>query len=179
MSAADDARELRASASSRIHLGTVKAVFGTRGWIKIHSETRPREGIFAYSPWLIGARDDWHSHALKQWRVQGPALIAKLEGIDDREAAAALIGKRIAIEANALPPAPAGSYYWRDLIGLEVINRDGEALGVVNSLIETGGSDVLCVRGERERLIPFVQGHYVIDVDLAQRRITVDWQRDD
>lgn len=179
MSAADDARDLRVSPSSRVYLGTVKAVFGTHGWIKIHSETRPRDGIFDYARWLIGAKDDWHGYALKRWRVQGPALIAKLEGIDDRDAAAALIGRRIAIDAAELPPAPAGSYYWRDLIGLAVVNRDGESLGVVKSLVETGASDVLCVRGERERLIPFVQGLYVIDVDLEAGRITVDWQLDD
>lgn len=179
MSAADDARDARASTSSRVRLGAVKALFGTRGWIKLHSETRPREGIFDYSRWLIGARDDWHEHAVAEWRVQGSALIAKLDAINDRDAAAALIGREIAIDAGALPPAPAGSYYWRDLIGLEVVNRDGVALGVVKSLLETGSSDVLRVRGERERLIPFVQGLYVLDVDAKARRIIVDWQPDD
>jgi len=179
MSAADDARDLRASAPPRVDLGTVKAVFGTRGWIKLHSETRPRDGIFDYSRWLLGAKDDWREYALKQWRVQGPALIAKLEGVDDREAAEALLGKRIAVAASELPAPPAGTYYWRDLIGLDVVNLAGEHFGTVKALVETGASDVLCVRGERERLIPFVRGIYVTDVDLQTRRITVDWQADD
>ncbi len=179
MPAADDARDLRASTTSRVFLGTVKAVFGTRGWIKLHSETRPREGIFDYPRWQVGAKDQWQAHAVEQWRVQGSALLAKLAGIDDRAAAETLIGKRLAIDAADLPPAPAGSYYWRDLIGLHVFNQAGVELGVVKSLLETGASDVLCVRGERERLIPFVHGLYVIEVNLDAQRITVDWQPDD
>lgn len=179
MSADAAARDQPAEASSRVDLGTVKAVFGTRGWVKIHSETRPRDAIFDYSRWLLGARDDWRVYKLLEWRAQGPALIARLSGVDDRDAAEALVGKRIAVDAADLPPAPAGSYYWRDLIGLDVVNLAGERLGIVKSLAETGSNDVLCVRGDRDRFIPFVVGIYIVEVDLNARRITVDWQAED
>ncbi|MCC7122044.1 MAG: ribosome maturation factor RimM [Gammaproteobacteria bacterium] len=175
----EDARDPRASTSSRVLLGSVKAVFGTRGWIKIHSETRPRDGIFDYPRWLIGTRDDWDDYLVAEWREQGTHLIAKLDGIDDRTGAEGLVGKRIAIAAAALPAPPAGSYYWRDLIGLRVVNRDGEQLGVVDRLVETGSSDVLCVRGARETLIPFVHGVYIERVDSVSGVITVDWPTDE
>lgn len=160
-------------------LGEVKAVFGTRGWLKIHSETRPREAILDYTAWQIGRQHDWQRHVLEESRVQGPSLLVKLSDVDDREAAELLIGHRIAVLPDDLKPLPAGTYYWRDLIGMAVVNTDEVALGTVQGLVETGSNDVLRVRGDRERLIPFVTGLYVIEVDLAARRLTVDWQPDD
>lgn len=160
-------------------LGEVKAVYGTRGWLKIHSDTRPREAILGYPAWQLGRQQDWQRHALEESRVQGPSLLVKLEHVDDREAAELLIGQRIAVLPDDLKPLPAGTYYWRDLIGMAVVNTDEVALGTVQGLVETGSTDVLRVRGDRERLIPFVTGLYVVDVDLAARRLTVDWQPDD
>jgi 16S rRNA processing protein RimM len=77
-----------------------------------------------------------------------------------------------------LPPAPEGEYYWTDLIGLTVINREGVTLGQVDHLLETGANDVLVVKGERERLIPFLLELVVLEVDLAQRMLRVDWEED-
>jgi len=175
-----DEESARAPApTARILLGEIKAVFGTRGWLKIHSETRPRDAILGYHAWQIGRQHDWQRYVLTESRVQGPSLLVKLQDVDDREAAELLIGQRIAVLPDDLAPLPTGTYYWRDLVGLAVVNTDGVALGVVHSLIETGSNDVLCVRGDRERLIPFVTGLYVVDVDLPARRLTVDWQPDD
>lgn len=178
MSAADDRRDA-APYAEMVLLGSIKAVFGTRGWIKLHSETRPRDGIFDYAQWQIGRRQDWETRVLEEGRVQGPSLLAKLRGIDDRDAAERLVGLHIAVAPTALPPPPSGSYYWRDLIGMKVVTSGGEPLGTVKTLLETGGSDVLRVQGEREVLIPFVVGVYVLTVDLAARLITVDWQAED
>lgn len=176
MSAADDRRDA-SSHAEKVVLGSIKAVFGTRGWVKLHSETRPRDGIFDYAQWQIGRRQDWETRVLEEGRVQGPSLLAKLRGIDDRDAAERLIGLHIAVAPTDLPPPPTGSYYWRDLIGTQVVTADGELLGTVKALVETGGSDVLRVQGEREVLIPFVVGVYVLSVDLAAHQITVDWQQ--
>ena len=179
MSAVDSDRAPRPADMPRVVLGTIKAVFGTRGWVKIHSDTRPRNAIFEYASWQVGRRQDWQTLLLQEGRLQGQALLAKLQGIDHGDAAERLLGLRIAVAPADLPPPPRGSYYWRDLIGLEVVNVEGLSLGSVQGLVETGANDVLRVRGDRDRLVPFVMGVYVVDVDLDARRITVDWQADD
>ena len=88
-------------------------------------------------------------------------------------------GADVAVHRRQLPAAEAGRYYWVDLIGLSVVNREGIALGTVIALMETGANDVLVVQGERERLIPFVLGRVVLDVDLEAGVIEVDWLPDD
>ena len=102
-------------------------------------------------------------------------MSAKLEGVDDRNAAELLRGLDVAVTREDLGEAEEGEFYWVDLVGLAVVNLQGEALGQVEDLLRTGGSDVLVVRGERERLIPFV-ADYVKSVDREARRITVDWE---
>lgn len=180
-SRADDPEGTAATATppEALVLGEVSGVFGTRGWIKLHSHTRPRENIFQYDVWLIGHPGDWQAFRVLDRRVQGPTLVAALEGIVDRDAAAALHRRTIAVPRERLPAAEPGEFYWHDLIGCAVVNRAGEDFGRVRTLWETGANDVLVVDGERRRLIPFVRGQYVEDVDLAARRIVVDWHADD
>jgi 16S rRNA processing protein RimM len=102
-----------------------------------------------------------------------------LEGCDDRDAAAALMGQQIAILRSQLPSPEAGEYYWADLVGLLVSNTEGVALGRVDSLLETGANDVLVVVQDGvERLIPFVQGQFVKDINLEEGRMLVDWDPD-
>ncbi len=101
-----------------------------------------------------------------------------LEGIEDREQAATRVGCDIAVLREDLPDAEDGTYYWADLEGLRVVNRDGAELGKVAYLMETGANDVLVTAGERERLIPFVAGEVILDVDFAKGVITVDWEWD-
>lgn len=160
-------------------LGRVSGVFGTRGWLKIYSYTRPRDNIFNYSAWQLCDRGAWHSFALAEHRRQGAALVVRLAGIDDRDAAAGLIGRDIGVDRDVLPDNAAGEYYWADLIGLQVVNQDGIALGSVTRLLETGANDVLVIDGPRQRLIPYVIERYVVAVDLAERRMIVDWHVDD
>ena len=179
MSSAIDPVVPATTVPERVLIGEIKAVFGTRGWLKIHSETRPRDAILEYRSWQVGLKQDWQSFPLEVTRVQGPSLLVKLRGVDDREAAERLIGQRIAVLPNDLEPLPAGTFYWRDLIGLSVVNTAGVPFGTVQGLVETGAHDVLRVRGERERLIPFVIGLYILEVDLGARRMTVDWQPED
>ena len=176
-----DAGEPKTPASKPewVTLGAVNAVFGTRGWVKVVSDTRPRDAIFDYPVWHIGLKAEWQVLQLAECREQGNTLLAKLRGVDDREAAESLVGKRIAVPADDLEPPPPGSYYWRDLIGMVVVTTEGVKLGEVHGLAETGSNDVLRVRGDRDRLIPFVPGVYVTDVDLKARKITVDWHPDD
>lgn len=159
-----------------IALGHVTGVFGVCGWIKVFSHTEPRDRILAYRRWYLESRSgERREVAVLDGRRQGRTVIARLDGVDERDQAAELIGEHIAIGRDQLPETAPGEYYWADLEGLEVINADGESLGRVGRLARTGANDVLVVEGETERLIPFVPGEFVETVDLGAGVIRVDW----
>lgn len=159
-------------------VGRISGLYGVRGWLKIYSHTQPRENIIGYSPWLIGMEGAWRSVAVEDGRTQGKGVVAKLAGYDDRDAAAALIGHEIAIRRDQLERLTAGEYYWADLEGLRVVTLDGVELGVVDHLFETGANDVVVVRGDRERLVPFVRGDVIRKIDLQGGVMEVDWDPD-
>jgi 16S rRNA processing protein RimM len=113
-----------------------------------------------------------------QGRAQGKGVVARLDGVDDRDAATALVGTEIWVPRDALPKPRQGEYYWADLEGLAVRTVDGVDLGRVSHLFATGANDVMVVQGGRERLIPFVPGRQVVKVDLDAGLIEVDWDPD-
>ena len=157
-------------------LGRISGLYGVRGWVKVFSETEPRDNILAYNPWYLGeARSP---RELAGGRRHGKGLVARLEGCEDRGQAATLIGLEIAVRRNQLPPPSADEFYWVDLEGMKVENLDGAPLGRVDHLFATAANDVLVVRGDRERLLPFVWDQVIRDVDLARGRIQVDWDLD-
>jgi len=159
-------------------MGRVLAPFGIRGWLKVRSETDEPQALLSYRTWRLETAQGWRDYQVEEGRAHGGSgLIAKLEGVDDRDRAAELRNSAITVARSALPPAGEGEYYWADLIGLSVTNREGVPLGVVEEIFATGANDVLVVRGERERLIPFVQA-VVVTVDLAAARLEVDWGAD-
>jgi 16S rRNA processing protein RimM len=163
-------------ADRKLALGYISAVHGVKGWVKVHSWTRPMEAIFNYQPWLLG--EDGKPVTIIDGRKQGKGLAALLPGFDDRDRAMALVGQQIYVARDQLPPTLEGEYYWSDLEGLKVVTLEGEVLGRVDRMMETGANDVMVVSGERERLIPFVQGQYVKRVDLDEELIEVDWDPD-
>ena len=156
-------------------LGRVTGVFGIRGWLRVRSDTDPPEGLLGYSPWSLRVGGDRREFQLLEGRRHGPGLVARLSGIADREQAGALVGCDVAVPRAWLPELSEGEYYWFDLVGLEVVTVDGCGLGRVERLMATGANDVLVVRGERERLIPYLPGTVVVDVDVGVGRIRVDW----
>jgi 16S rRNA processing protein RimM len=158
-------------------MGRVAAPFGVQGWIKVQPFTKEVGGLKPFAVWWLGSGDNWREYPVAEAGVHGQTLIAKLAGCDDRDAAAALKGCEIAVPREQLPAAESDEYYWADLIGLAVVNTQGEALGTVSELLATGANDVLVVQGERERLIPFI-AQVVLEVDLAARLIRVDWGAD-
>ncbi len=162
----------------RVLLGKIVGVFGVEGWVKVHSYTEPRENLFRYRPWIVTVGSDERAVERPKGRVQGQGLVAKLEGVDNRDAAQALIGAEIHLERARLPKAKQGEYYWSDLEGLEVRLESGRTLGVVSHLFSTGANDVLVVKGERERLLPYVPGDVIKSIDLDARVIVVDWDPD-
>lgn len=160
-------------------MGYVRGAFGVRGWVKIHTDTESADSLFDYPVWWLGRDGQWSSYRFEDGLVQPKSLAAKLEGVDSRELAEAMRGMQIAIPRSEFPDTAEDEYYWSDLIGLDVVDKDGQRFGQVAELMETGANDVLVVReGKREWLIPFV-GQFVLDVNLAAKRITVDWNLDD
>lgn len=160
----------------RVALGRLNGAWGTGGWVKIFSLTDPPENIFEYQPWSISAPPG--SLHVREWRRQGPRLVARLEEIDSRELAESLHGVTLSIERAELPRADGDSFYWHDLIGLAVYNRNGELLGRVSGLLDAGVHDVVQIRREagEDLLVPFVIGHFIDKVDPDGGRIEVDWR---
>ena len=164
------------SEPSMVVLGRIAGVFGVRGWVHVFSETDPIDNILHYRPWHIGKGGKVYE--LVEGKQHGKGLVAHLAGCDDRDQAAPLVGAEIAVTRDRLPPPRADEFYWIDLEGLACETVQGVNLGRVDHLFATGANDVICVKGERERLIPFVWGDVVKDVDFAQGRIVVDWDPD-
>lgn len=161
--------------SGKIIVGAIAGAYGVKGWVKVKSYTDPPVNILSYSPWLLGEGDDLRIVKVADGRLQGKALVARLEGIDDRDQAEALTRSAIRVDRSNFADLEEGEYYWNDLVGLKVINLQGVGMGVVTGLMSTGANDVLVVLGDRERLIPFVRGQYVKDISLERGEMRVDW----
>lgn len=162
--------------SKPIPMGQISGVHGIRGWVKVFSYTDPREAIGNYGQWWLD--QDQAPIAVVQARRHGKTVVAQLQGITTPEQAKQLVGKDITVPRSDLSPADQETYYWVDLIGLEVVTTEGVSLGKVTKMIETGANDVMVVCGERERLLPFVLGQYVKQVDLDTGLLQVDWDPD-
>jgi len=159
----------------RVILGKVGGLYGVRGWVKLWSFTDPVENLLDYREVELGRQESWRPARLVEGRRQGQALVARFDGCSDRDQAALLVGAELAVARERLPEPGAGEYYWADLVGLEVMTTEGVQLGRVEQMMATGANDVMVVKGERERLLPFLPGRFVNEVDLAGGRIVVDW----
>ncbi|MBS0575616.1 MAG: ribosome maturation factor RimM [Proteobacteria bacterium] len=157
-----------------VALGRITGAFGVRGELRIESWTDPLDAIFRYQPWTLVRAPDTSRLAGVRGRCHGDAVVATIPGVSDRDAAQNWAGYEISVPRSALPPPRPGEYYWVDLEGLDVVNLEGLAFGKVDHLFDTGANHVMVVRGERERLLPFVQPH-LVSVDFDSRRIVVDW----
>ena len=165
-------------ADTLIIVGRIVGLYGVRGWVKIRSYTQPAENILSYGPWTIGAPGRWREAQVQVGRVHGKGIVAQLAGSEDRDAARGLIGADIAVHRGQLPPAEADSYYWTDLVGLQVLDPSGRSLGTVDYVMATGANDVLVIKGDRERLIPFIREQVIKEVDLDRGRLIADWDAD-
>ena len=172
-----------------VEVGRVLDAWGIKGWFKIQPYSASPEALFSSKRWFLQPPERGARHfsgtvglSIKQAREHADTVVATAHEVADRTAAEALKGARIFIARSSFPTPAEGEYYWVDLIGLAVVNREGVALGEVTELMSTGPQQVLVLAYEEhgkqcERLIPFV-GAYVDDVDLASKCITVDWQAD-
>ena len=172
-------------AEPMVVMGRVAGPYGILGWIRIIPYTECVDSLADYPIWWLGRENgDWQEVKVNECAVRGNTLIASLEQYPDRNSAAALKGLDVGIPRSQLPVLSKNGeegYYWSDLIGLEVVNLQGELLGKVAGLLETGANDVLQVQDlnerKRERLIPFIS-QVIVRVDLIAARITVDWGLD-
>ena len=161
-------------------MGRVTVPYGVRGWVKVHTLTTTPDSLCDYPVWRLGRGGEWREVRVIASRVHGNTLVAQLDGVADREAAAALRGTDVGVPRAELPRAEAGEFYWADLIGLAVVNVVQHEFGRVERILQTGANDVLVVKdetGNRETLIPFIAGA-IRQVDLASGRIVVDWGED-
>ena len=158
-------------------MGRIVGPFGVKGWVKVKTFTERPEGLGEFGRWQVQAPGGWREMPLEGFEVHSKGPVAKLAGCEDREDALRLNGSDVAVGRAELGEAGEGSLYWVDLVGLEVVDESGKALGSVEGLFESGETSVLVVAGTRQRLIPFVP-EYVKAVDRDARRITVDWKPD-
>ena len=181
-----------------IEVGRILDAWGVKGWLKILPHSTHPEALFSAKSWFLQAPDAKFrpgfnaftgtvSITVEEAKTHSDSVVAKIDGLDDRNDAEALRGCRIFLPRSAFPKASKDEYYWVDLIGLNVVNRESIALGCVRDLMATGPNSVLCVEyqttqedgsnKDEERMIPFVSA-YVDSVDIAGKLITVDWQPD-
>ena len=154
-------------------IGHVSGAHGVKGWVRIHSLTEPREAIFDYQPWQLG--ESLEAVRVLEGKKTGKHLVALLENVNDRDQAESLNKRPIRVYRDQFPDLPEQEYYWTDLEGMQVVLEDGTGLGRIERMLATGANDVMVVRGEKERLIPFVIGPYVKAVNLEDGIVTVDW----
>jgi 16S rRNA processing protein RimM len=154
-----------------IELGRIAGSYGVRGWVKVAPQKGVAEALVAAKEWWLGDK----ACGVEEAKVHSASVIAKLAGLETREQALALKGTKILVARGALPDQDDGRYYLADLLGLEVLNTQGVALGVVRQWLTNGPQDVMEVAGDRTRLLPWVAA-VVKAVDLEAGRIEVEWE---
>ena len=158
-----------------VEIGRISGMFGVRGWVRVESSTEPKDNILQYSPWRLVNAGNQQLVEVAEGFSHRRGVVAAIVGIDNRDQARALVGAIVTIARHQLPDLNDEEYYWTDLLGLEVVNRQGDSLGQVDHLMQTGANDVLVLHGERERLVPFIVDQVVLEIDRSAGRILVDW----
>ncbi len=168
---------MSAETDKLVIMGRIVAPYGVKGWVKVLPETEQIDGLLEYKTWQIGKSSDWRSIKLKSGKVHNDVLVVKLEGINDRDAAFACKGQQVAVPREALPELDETEFYWSDLIGLAVKNQQDVVFGKIADVFETGANDVIVVKGDIERLIPFTE-QTVVEVNVEKQTMLVDWDAD-
>jgi 16S rRNA processing protein RimM len=176
-----------------IQVGRIADAWGLKGWFKVLPHSADPEALFSSKRWYLQPTERGKAAfagtqlmRIREAKVHSDTIVAVAHEMEDRDIAQALKGSRIFIPRSSFPTPELDSFYWVDLMGLNVINREGLTLGIVKDLLSTGPQTVLVIEFTesidgtekiQERMIPFVS-HFVDDVSLAEKRITVDWQPD-
>ena len=161
----------------KLVIGRVSSPHGIKGWLKILSYTDPIENIFSYKSIFLKKRNNYLPFEIEDYSISGKIIRMKLKGVDDRNHSEEIADCEILINRNHLPEISSDSYYWADLIGFQVIRKDSENIGVLDSFLETGSNDVMVVVGKNNNrnLIPFINRDVIKTVDMKGKFIIVDW----
>lgn len=159
-------------------IGSLGAPFGIKGWLKINSYTQPKENIFNYQDWLLKFSDNWQAIEVEDRLIKHNLLAIKLHGCSTPQQAKLYTHAQLGVYRESLPQLAKDEYYWDDLVGLTVINQDGVILGQIEYLFETGSNDVMVVRDDKEYLIPYLPGIFVLAVKLDKKQVVVNWDPD-
>jgi len=160
-----------------VFVGKISSPHGIKGWVKVISYTDPLENILSYKEWFLPFEEGNKSFSIEDSRIQGKKIIAKLDGIEDRDSAEDLKNKEILVSRLEFPKLEKNTFYWNDLVDLSVMDQKGKQLGKVDSLFETGSNDVLVIVNEnKERvLVPFIMDEVIKKVDLVKEFISIEW----
>jgi len=164
-------------------MGRIGAPWGVKGWVKLFSFTDPPDNLLDYDCYWIQGKTGLRQLEFDEIKVHGNDFVAHIKGCDVREAASGYTGLELLLEKQDLPELDTG-YYWHQLEGLRVVTLGGQDLGVVQYLMETGANDVLVIKGDAqsvdkaERLLPYIEGSVVKQVDLANGLMRVEWDKD-
>lgn len=164
-------------------VGYVSGPFGVTGSIRVTPFSTDADALLSVKTWWLD-KPSLQSVSVRTAKIHGGDVVAQLTGVVGRDASEALKGAAVSIPRSQFPQLPADEFYWSDLIGLDVVNVQGEALGRVTDMMHNGAQSILRITpvasGDDkapERLIPFVD-HFVKTVDQARKSITVDWGLD-
>jgi len=161
--------------SEQIIVGTVGSAYGIKGWLHINSLTDPKEKILEYDPWYLNINGEEKAIKIVDGRAHGKGVVAHIENCDDRDVTRQFVGLKILIQRAQMPELKNNEYYWADLEGLTVTTINGETLGKIDHLMETGANDVLVIKGEKEHMLPYLPEKIVKSVDLNAQQMIVDW----
>ncbi|OGV26761.1 MAG: 16S rRNA processing protein RimM [Legionellales bacterium RIFCSPHIGHO2_12_FULL_37_14] len=156
-------------------IGQFGRVHGIEGFIRVHSFTETPEDVLHYKNWHLLKN---HTHTpIKRLQEKSTAalFLVKMQGFATREAAMQLTNLKIAIPKQDLKPLSSQEFYWFELIGMEVINKENCSLGKVLDIFSTGSNDVLIVEGNKKHLIPFLLKRVIHKIDRQKKQILVDW----
>ena len=174
-------RQPEPAGSPLVVLGKIVSVHGIRGAVKVYSHTDPLDNVLDYPEWILRKGNAQQQVSVVAGRVQGRILVVQLKGLADRDKALELVDWEICVPRAELPALDDGGFYWHQLEGLQVVTVDGQLLGRIDHLLETGSNDVMVVKpcagslDQRERLLPYLPDLYVKHIDLTEGVMQVDW----
>lgn len=167
-----------------ILVGHITGAYGLNGWVKIKPYSAEADALLHAKTWWLD-KPALRDVAMMQVKMHSDDIVAQLMGVADRNAAEALKGATVQISRRHFPALSDDEFYWIDLIGLDVETKQGVPLGQVIDMMDNGAHPILRVvaavtdgaNAGQELLIPFVE-QFVLAVDKAARKITVDWESD-
>ena len=157
----------------KILIAKIQAHQGLNGWLKIYSYSETKEKFSNYTHFFVLNNRNYDQLDIEDIKIDKSIKI-KFRSINSREDAERFIDKSLYIEADQLEKLNDNEYYWKDLIGLDVYIEEGEKIGVISDIIETGSNDVLVIQGEKELLVPYIYGQSIKNVFLNDNKVVID-----